>query len=152
MHQSAAHPLPLKSFPLRAPDAGLPEEMLVVDSHGVIRTCSTQLELLFGYDDARLRGQHISVLIPELAGVRPLVGDVLNPLFSFACRSGRTLAARRRSGQTLVCELQLVRLMLSGDLRGVVLGLRKPTPRGADQVPWVLLRQDADRSPWREVA
>ncbi|MBI4756836.1 MAG: hypothetical protein HY778_15745 [Betaproteobacteria bacterium] len=136
MDQSAAYALPLKPFHLPVSDTGFPQEMLAVDPRGVIRTCSTQLELLFGYDGARLRGQHICVLIPELAGVGPLVGDVLNPLFAFACRSGRALAARRRNGQTVVCELQLLRLTLSGECRGVVLGVRKPAPPGADQTPF----------------
>jgi len=43
----------------------MPDGILIVDAHGRIAVCNTQIKNLFGYAREELRGQSIEVLLPE---------------------------------------------------------------------------------------
>ena len=83
---------------------------LVLDEHGIIRSCRLDGARLFGYTQSELAQQPISKLLPQLAGM-PLVHDGrFNSRLDFLCHCGHLFAARDKQGAPRHCELHFVHL------------------------------------------
>ena len=92
----------------------VPDAMIVIDEHGVVRSFSAAAERMFGYRAAEVCGQNVSMLMPSpyrenhdgylarylATGERRIIGR------------GRVVTARRRDGATFPIELSV------GEVRG----------------------------------
>ncbi|MCX8087505.1 MAG: PAS domain S-box protein [Rhodocyclaceae bacterium] len=80
---------------------------LVLDGRGVIVECDPQGESLFGYPCADLVGQHVSLLIPELANLEFLQGGQPNSRLRYRSRIGYRFSVLRRNGERFAAILFL---------------------------------------------
>lgn len=94
---------------LRSILSTVPDAMVVIDSHGTIRSFSTAAEQMFGYREADVLGENVSLLMPSPdrerhdrymsrymdTGERRIIGI------------GRVTTARRRDGATFPIELAI---------------------------------------------
>lgn len=94
---------------LRSILSTVPDAMVVIDSDGIIRSFSTAAERMFGYEEADVLGENVSLLMPSPdrerhdrylhryleTGERRIIGI------------GRVTTARRRDGATFPIELAI---------------------------------------------
>jgi two-component system, LuxR family, sensor kinase FixL len=94
---------------LRSILSTVPDAMVVIDSHGMIRSFSSAAEQMFGYREADVLGENVSMLMPSPdrerhdgylhrymhTGERRIIGI------------GRVTTARRRDGATFPIELAI---------------------------------------------
>lgn len=85
-----------------------------VDQQGRILDCCEEVETMFGYPHAELRGQHISRLLPALSGTELLRDGAINPRLAFQCRCAKPMRAVARDGQASCCTLFLNLVSLPG--------------------------------------
>jgi len=88
-------------------DCGDAVAALVVNGRGTILDCDPSGEALFGYRRNELVGQHVSMLLPQLAEVDLLQNGQINPYLRFLCRIGRNFTAVTEGGEHFVSELFL---------------------------------------------
>ena len=95
---------------------------LLLDQRGMIRGCNSASETLFGYRRGELVWQHVSMLLPQLAGIELLQNGQLNPRLLFLCRIGSYFQALSRDGECFASDLFLLNLANPGssDLRLMV--------------------------------
>lgn len=80
---------------------------LTLDGRGTICDCNRDAEMLFRCRRSQLVWQHISILLPELAGVDLLPGGMPNPRLRYLCRVGRTMTALTHDGMPFPVDLFL---------------------------------------------
>ncbi|MAM37724.1 PAS domain S-box protein (plasmid) [Sphingobium naphthae] len=94
---------------LRSILSTVPDAMIVIDDHGIIRSFSAAAERLFGYDQAHVVGSNVSILMPSpdrerhdgyierylQTGERRIIGI------------GRVVFAQRKDGSTFPMELSV---------------------------------------------
>jgi PAS domain-containing protein len=80
-----------------AADADMPAA-LMLDESGIIRDCERGVEGLFGYKRPELVWRHVSLLLPQLAGIPLLKNGEVNHQFCFHCRIGNSFQARAKDG------------------------------------------------------
>ncbi len=61
---------------------------LTLNDNGMIRDCNKAVERLFGYPPGKLLWQHVSVVLPQLAGVTLINGGEINPRLHFLAHIG----------------------------------------------------------------
>jgi PAS domain S-box-containing protein len=81
-----------------------------LDDGGLIRDCSADCESLFGYKQAELVGQHVSLLLPQLHGVDLVKGGEINPRLKYLCHCAIPFQVRRRDGHNFAGEVFFNRL------------------------------------------
>lgn len=81
---------------------------LTLSDSGMIRECSRAIERLFGYSPAKLLWQHISVLLPQLAGMALVTGGEINHRLHYLAHIGHRFEMIGMDG---VCSL--VRICLN---------------------------------------
>jgi PAS domain-containing protein len=69
-----------------------------VDGRGVIHDCNQSGEALFEYREKDLAGQHVSLLLPQLADLDLLPNGEINPQLRFLSRIGCPFRAVSQSG------------------------------------------------------
>jgi PAS domain S-box-containing protein len=79
--------------------------VLWVDAEGRILDCCEHAPQLFGYRNETLRGQTISLLLPELAHGELLQGDSINPRLAYRCRCATPFLSLDRDGVSHACTL-----------------------------------------------
>lgn len=87
---------------------------LTLDEHGVIVDCSGQGEEFFGYARSELARQHVSMVVPWLAGLDLFKNGQPNAYFSFLCHIGHTFEVIPRRGVVFLCGFSLVCLTDAG--------------------------------------
>lgn len=89
---------------------------LTLDERGMICDCSEAGEELFGYSRPELTWQHVTHLLPQLAGV-PLIKDgQVNPKLDYLCRCGQLYHVRSRLGNFIPSALSFVNVGQKGRL------------------------------------
>ncbi len=83
---------------------------IALDDDGLIKTCSSACEALFGYRSAELLGRHVSLLLPKLEGVALIIGNEINPRLKYLCHCAIPFLARRRDGGIFSGEVFFNRL------------------------------------------
>ena len=104
---------------LRSILATVPDAMIIIDERGTIVSFSTAAEKMFGYTEAELIGENVSMLMPSpdrerhdsyleeycRTGVRKIIGI------------GRVTTGRRRDGNTFPMELSVGEAWVDGSRR-----------------------------------
>ena len=80
---------------------------LTLDARGMIRYCNHAGESLFRYRRNELVWRHVSMLLPELAGVELLQGGEINSRLRFLYHIGRPFRALTQKGEGFDGELFL---------------------------------------------
>lgn len=83
---------------------------IALDDEGLIQTCSSSCEKLFGYPVTELLGHHVSLLLPKLEGVALVTGNEVNPRLKYLCHCAIPFLARRRDGRIFAGEVFFNRL------------------------------------------
>ncbi|MFN4236684.1 MAG: PAS domain-containing protein [Vogesella sp.] len=101
---------------LRQVVEAIPDGLLMIDSHGVIRLVNQRMESLFGYPRATLLGQHFEALLPDSVrdNHRANVQHYMQAPVSRDIVSSQVLQARRRDGSLFPCEIGLSPLQVGG--------------------------------------
>lgn len=87
---------------------------LILDKWGVIVDCSEDGEMFFGYGRKELARQHVSRVLPQLAGLELLENGEPAPYFSFLCHIGHAFEVKPRAGAAFLSRLSLVCLTHAG--------------------------------------
>jgi PAS fold len=87
---------------------------LSLDERGMIQDCTKSFERLFGFQRRDLVWQHVSRLLPQLAGVDLIQAGRLNPFLNYLCHCGHHYQAQNRQGDSFSCSLSLVRVEFGG--------------------------------------
>ena len=80
---------------------------LAVDALGVIRYCNRATAALFKYRFDQLLGQHVSMLLPQLADLQLLQDGQPNARIRFLCRVGHHFEGVAQDGERFTSELFL---------------------------------------------
>lgn len=83
---------------------------IALDDEGLIQTCSSSCEKMFGYPATELLGHHVSLLLPKLEGVALVTGNEVNPRLKYLCHCAIPFLARRRDGRIFAGEVFFNRL------------------------------------------
>lgn len=83
---------------------------LLLDEHGIVRDCDSASEMLFGHRRSDMVARHVSMLLPQLAGIELLKDGQPNSKLRFHCRIGVRYQVLKRNGESFPCELFLNRL------------------------------------------
>ena len=83
---------------------------LLLDEHGIVRDCDSASEILFGHRRSEMVAQHVSMLLPQLADIELLSDGQPNSKLRYHCHIGVRYQMRKRSGESIPCELFLNRL------------------------------------------
>lgn len=86
---------------------------IALTDDGLIKSCSSACESLFGYRHAELLGRHVSLLLPKLDGVALVISNEINPRLKYLCHCAIPFLARRRDGETFAGEVFFNRLYSS---------------------------------------
>jgi hypothetical protein len=88
---------------------GAREDMavLTLDDRGMICDCDRASETLFRYRRSELVWQHVSMLLPQLAGLELMSNGQPNPRLRFLCHIGRHFQAVTQDGEHFASELFL---------------------------------------------
>ncbi len=96
----------------------VPDAMIIIDEQGIMRSFSTAAEVLFGYSEAEILGQNVSILMPS--PYRETHDDYIRRYLRTGERRiigiGRVVVGERKDGTTFPMELA-VGEMQSGDER-----------------------------------
>lgn len=84
-------------------DDGTP--VLMLDARGVVQDCSEAGESLFGYGRGELVSRHVSVVLPQLAGMDLIENGCLNAHLLFHSRIGGYFHIRNRRGEDVAVDL-----------------------------------------------
>lgn len=87
---------------------------IALDDDGLIQSCSTSCEQLFGYRNAELLGCHVSLLLPKLEGVALVISNEINPRLKYLCHCAIPFLAKRRDGGIFAGEVFFNRLHNTG--------------------------------------
>ena len=87
---------------------------IALDDDGLIKTCSSSCEKLFGYPRTELLGHHVSLLLPKLEGVALVISNEVNPRLKYLCHCAIPFLARRRDGRMFAGEVFFNRLYSAG--------------------------------------
>ncbi len=104
----ARRDLPAQSAKLLTPTStsGEPDLATLFLNHaGLIEDCSAACKAIFGYPMRELRGRHVSLLLPKLAGMELVHEGQINSHLRFLCRCALAFLARRRDGTGFACEV-----------------------------------------------
>jgi len=95
---------------------------LILDQRGMIRGCNGASEDLFGYRRAEVVWQHVSLLLPQLAGTDLVCNGQINPRLLFLSRIGGYFKAHKLNGERFASDLFFLDLSNPGstDLRMLV--------------------------------
>ena len=80
---------------------------LTLDDRGMVCDCNRAGETLFRYARSELVWRHVSMLLPQLAGLEMMANGEPNPRLRFLCRIGRKFHAVTRDGRRFASELFL---------------------------------------------
>lgn len=83
---------------------------LTLDNRGVIHDCNSAAEALFKYSSTALVGQHVAVLLPQLASFAIVKEGEINSDLRFLCRIGRPFEAVDQHGHRFASQLFLTAL------------------------------------------
>ncbi len=78
---------------------------LELDDGGVILDCEGASERLLGYRPSELVSQHVSLILPQLAGVELRQQGQLNSRLRFLCSVAGYLRATARNGEKLASDV-----------------------------------------------
>lgn len=78
---------------------------LTLDALGVIRYCNRASQTLFKYRCEEMLGQHIAILLPQLAGLQLIQDGQANPRLRFLCRIGHQFQGVTKDGDHISSEL-----------------------------------------------
>jgi len=81
--------------------------VLTLDDRGMICDCDRASETLFRYRRSELVWKHVSVLLPQLAGLELMPNGQPNPRLRFLCRIGRHFQVVTQDGEHFASELLL---------------------------------------------
>jgi len=87
---------------------------LTLDQDGVIVDFSGRGEEFFGYSRSELARQHVSMLVPWLAGLDLFENGQPNAYFNFLCHIGHSFEVIPRRGVVFLCEFSIVWLKDAG--------------------------------------
>jgi PAS domain-containing protein len=62
--------------------------VLMLNDNGLIHDCNQACEKLFGYLSCEIIWKHISMLLPQLAGISLMSGEQINPRLHFLTHIG----------------------------------------------------------------
>ena len=91
--------------------------VLTLDGGGIIRDCDTAGEYLFKYRRNELKGQQVSMLLPDLAGVPVVEHGQPNPRLRHLSRAGHQFCTVTKDGERFGSELYLNLLDNTGEAR-----------------------------------
>jgi len=100
---------------------------LTLDERGVIRDCDHAVEALFGYRRSEVVWRHVSMLLPQLAGIDMAQAGEPTSNLRFLCRIGGRFQALRRSGEHMACDIFLNDLRNPG-MRNLRMIVRRAAP------------------------
>lgn len=80
----------------------------------MICDCNKPGEQLFGYMRSELIWQHVSLLLPQFAGVALVRGGQVDPHLDFLCHCGHLFRVQKREGEVFSGELNVVHLEHEG--------------------------------------
>lgn len=86
-----------------APEAVMLE--LTLSENGMIRECSRACGKCLGCSPGELLWQHVSVLLPQLAGIPLMLGGQINPRLRFLSHIGRQFELVGKSGARFLSEV-----------------------------------------------
>ncbi len=109
----------------RAPEWREPAA-LTLDERGMILDCSDSGEELFGYCRLDLIHQHVSKLLPQLAGVDLIQDGEPNAQLGFLCHIGHPFQFHDCNGGVFNSELSFVHLNHAG--KSIVRLIARPFP------------------------
>ncbi len=81
------------------------EPVLMLDAKGIVQDCSAEGESLFGYRRSELVSQHVSVVLPQLAGMDLIEDGCLNAHLMFHSRIGGYFHVLNRLGDRVAVDL-----------------------------------------------
>lgn len=92
-----------------AMSAGSQEDVaaLTLDDRGMVCDCNHAGETLFKYRRSEMVWRHVSLLLPQLAGLDLVQDGQPNPRLRFLCRIGRHFQAVTRDGAHFASEIYL---------------------------------------------
>jgi two-component system sensor kinase FixL len=101
---------------LRSILATVPDAMIIIDERGIIRSFSAAAEKMFGYIEAELVGENVSVLMPSPDRERHdgYLQDYLKTGLRKIIGIGRVTTGRRRDGNTFPMELSVGEAWVDG--------------------------------------
>jgi hypothetical protein len=76
-----------------------------IDEHGQVLDCCEHTPGVFGYRPENLKGQHISLLLPHLAGCDLLKKGLLDPSLAFLCHCSVPFTTISVDGECGSCAL-----------------------------------------------
>jgi PAS domain S-box-containing protein len=80
---------------------------LTLDDRGMVCDCNRAGEALFRYSRSELVWRHVSMVLPQLAGLEMMANGEPNPRLRFLCRIGRQFQAVTHDGRRFASELFL---------------------------------------------
>jgi two-component system sensor kinase FixL len=94
----------------------VPDGVIVIDEHGLIRSFSPAAERIFGYQAAEMLGRNVRMLIPtaEAAGHDGHISRYLCTRERHIIGIGRVVAGRRKDGSDFPLELQIGEVDMTG--------------------------------------
>jgi len=100
----------------QAAQVNAPSELpvLLLDEAGLISDCNKTLEMLFGYRLCEIAWQHISCLIPQLAGLELVKKGRINPRLDFICHCGHIFQGLSKEGSAILAEMNLIGVQHNG--------------------------------------
>ncbi len=88
-----------------SPDSGVDMLELILNENGMIHECSKTCVKCLGCTSSELQRQHISALLPQLAGIPLMLDGQINPRLRFLSHIGRQFELIGKSGVRLLCEV-----------------------------------------------
>lgn len=95
--------------------AGMLDAVIAIDDHGIVLDASRACREVFGYTPAELRGQNVSILMPEPHRSRhdEYLAHYRETGETWILNTTRTFECVRRDGRTISCELSVSRADLA---------------------------------------
>lgn len=78
---------------------------LTLDDRGMVCDCNPASEALFKYRRSELIRRHVSMLLPQLAGLELVQNGEPNPRLRFLCRIGQSYQAVTQCGESFAGQL-----------------------------------------------
>ena len=80
---------------------------LTLNDNGIIRDCNEAIERISGYSLEQLLWQHVSVLLPQLAGLELMRGGEINRRLRFLAHIGHCFEMSGMNGENLAVRICL---------------------------------------------
>ncbi len=100
----------IPTMPPQAPSRRQEVAAVTLDESGTIVDFDGSVEAIFGYLPETLFGHDVSMLIPKLHDIPPVIDGTVNSMISYLCQIGAPIQVRRQDGSTFDARLLVLDL------------------------------------------